>query len=1039
MKPVIAKMSAMLALAGLLLGVSFSLDAQNRKTVTGTVTDADDNPIPGVNVVVEGTLTGEITDANGQYSIKVPEKGGTLLFLHLGYVDVARKISGSKMDVQMTEAVQELDELIVVGYGTMKKRDISGAITSVKGEELAVSSPTSVLEALQGQVAGLEIVSASGAPGEESLVRVRGTSTFEAGASPLFVVDGVVYDNIDDLNPEDIASVEVLKDAASAAIYGSRSANGVFLITTKQGDKVPELKVSYSRSYSNYAHKMPVANGAEAKYYHRIRRELAATRGYSNQGYVIEDTLAFFTNSDRDLQDLILRTAIRDEVNLSAGGSTDHFKFYVSFGYLNEDGIVVNSNYNRFTGRINAEYNPNKRLSISTRAYYSYSQTDGTDESGVLRNTLRSIPYYAVLNNDGSYVPTISDVRNPYAVAMTDVREKLNFKASVNESLKYTIAKGLTLNVALKFDYGNQRQLQYRPFDQLRSTERTTGRDYTTPAYGWENEDYLSYEKTFARNHHLNVMAGFSAYARYSESIRLVGMDYSTDAVHTLNAASEFDTKNTYTRKSRHKLASFFGRVGYNYKGRYIFNANMRYDGSSRFGSSNRWGFFPSASAAWRFSDEKFLDFLKPFVTDAKLRVSYGITGNENIGNYVSMLYYSPNFIYEDDGQNVAGIGATNLGYEDLSWEETSQLNAGLDLSLLKSRIRITADWYRKVTDKLLNKVQIPQESGFASQYRNVGQMTNQGIELSINANVIRTRNWKWDVNFNISHNVATVDELADGLESFYKGTNSAIYVYPGCRLGEFYGYRWLGVFPYDQSNAFTEDWQQLTPVFDDKGSFLYHTFNGERYTGTVRQKVDAVGEPLKGGDVYFYDANGDGKTDNLDKVLIGCAQPDAYGSVSTKLSWKSLSLYAQVTFTIGGDIYNSAEQGRNTFQNDGTTPSPDAIHNCWTKQGDVAKYPIPVAVEHNRLGPSDFYIEDGSFVRLKNLRLTYQFPTKLVKKAWLKGASVYVYGKNLLTFTNYTGYDPEFADTSDPLVMGIDTNRYPRKREMGFGLSLTF
>ena len=1038
MKTFIAKMSAILTLSGFLLGVSMSLGAQSIKVVTGTVTDSDNNPVPGVNVVVEGTLTGEITDANGCYSIKVPEKGGTLLFLHMGYVDVAKKISGARMDVQMAEAVQELDELIVVGYGTMKKRDISGAITSVKGDDIAISSSTSVLEALQGQVAGLEIVSASGAPGEESLVRVRGTSTFEAGAAPLFVVDGVVYDNIDDLNPDDIASVEVLKDAASAAIYGSRSANGVFLITTKQGDRVPELKVSYSRSYSNYAHKMPVANGAEAKYYHKIRRELAKQRGFS-QGYIIEDTLAFFTNSDRDLQDLILRTAIRDEVNLSAGGSTDHFKFYVSLGYLNEDGIVVNSNYNRFTGRINAEYKPNRKLSVSTKAYYSYSETDGTDESGVLRNTLRSVPYYAVLNNDGTYVPAISSVRNPYAVAMTDIRKKLNFKTSVNESLKYTILKGLTLNVALKFDYSLQREIQYRPFAQLRETERTTGRDYTTPNYGWENEDYLSYEKTFNRNHHFNAMLGFSAYGRYRENIRLVGMDYSTDAIYTLNAASEFDIKNTYTRKYKHTMASFFGRIGYNYKGRYIFNANLRYDGSSRFGANNRWGFFPSASVAWRLSDEKFLDFLKPFVTDAKLRASYGITGNESIGDYVSMLYYSPDYIYEDGGQNVAGIAAKNLGYDDLSWEETSQFNVGLDLSMCRSRIRITADYYKKITDKLLNQVKIPQESGFSSQYRNVGQMTNEGVELSVRADIIREKNWKWDVNFNISHNVATVDRLADGLESFYKGTNSAIYIYPGCRLGEFYGYRWLGVFPYDQSNAFTEDWQQLTPVFDDKGNFLHHTFNGEIYTGTVRQKVDAVGEPLKGGDVYFHDKNGDGKTDNLDKERIGCAQPDAYGSVSTKLTWKSLSLWAQVAFTIGGDIYNSAEQTRNSFQNDSTTPSPDAINNCWTKPGDVAKYPIPVAIEHNRLGPNDFYIEDGSYVKLKNVRLTYQFPTKWVKKIWLKGASLYVYGKNLLTFTNYTGYDPEFADVSDPLVMGIDTNRYPRKRELGFGLSLTF
>lgn len=1029
-------------LLSLLTLVPGRIDAQSRQTsvkVSGTVTDQDKNPITGVNVVLEGTSTGVITDAKGHYTINVPNGTGTLIFTHLTYVRVAKKITGKVIDVTLREAATTLDDLVVVGYGQMRKRDISGAITSIKSDAIAIQSSASMLDALQGQVAGLEIISGSGAPGEESLIRVRGTSTFESGASPLFVVDGVVYDNIDDLNPGDIESVEVLKDAASAAIYGSRSANGVFLITTKQGGGTPQLNISYLRSYSYYGHKMPTANGAERKYYDQERRRLSKERGLGSQGYTITDTLAYFTNSDQDIQDLLFRTAVRDEVNLSASGGSKQFKYFTSLGYMNEEGVIVNSKYNRFTGRVNAEYKPNQKLSLSTRAYYSYSEKHGIDESGVLAQALRRNPYWAIFNTDGSYVPNISSVRNPYAVAMDDIRKTYNYKVSMNETLRYTFNKEWNLNVALKFDYSNKRYSFYRPYPQLSTSERTTGQDQTSPSYGWENENYLSYTKKIGRNHTINAMAGFSALARYRENIRLVGMDYSTDAIYTLNAASEYDIKSTYTRKYQNRMASVFGRVGYNFKGKYIFNANLRYDGSSRFGTENRWGFFPSASAAWRLSDEKFLRFLKPFVSDAKLRVSYGVTGNESIGDYVAMLLYAPNFIYEDNGQNVSGIGATNLGYENLSWEETAQMNVGLDLSMNKDRIRITADYYNKRTDKLLNKVEIPKESGFSTQYRNVGQMRNEGIEFSLGWDVLRKQNWRWSLDFNISHNVARVEKLADGLESLYKGTDQSIYIQPGCKLGEFYGYRYLGIFAYDESNAFTENWQQLTPVFDAQGQFMHHTLNGEIYTGVIKQKTDAVGNPLLGGDVNFYDANGDGMTDVRDKVKIGCAQPDFYGGISTRLSYKNFSFYAQVFFSMGGEAYNYTESHRNRFQQDGITPSPEAIHNMWTKPGDVASYPIPVSVEHNRLAPSDFYIEDASYIKLKNVRISYNIPSKWAKKVWLKSASVYVYGKNLLTFTNYKGYDPEFADVSDPLVMGIDNYKYPRKRELGFGLDLKF
>ena len=1013
-------------------------DAQARTQITGVVTDENSEPLVGTVIKVKGAATGTVADLDGKYSIKVPDGEVTLIFSFLGYQDVEQKTKGKVMNVQMTNVTKELDEVVIVGYGEMKKRDVTGAISSVSSKAIEEQNPVSVMDALQGQIAGVEVVTASGAPGESAVIRVRGTATFEAGASPLYVVDGVIYDDINDLNPDDIESIEVLKDAASASIYGSRSANGVFLITTKHGDTNSKLNLRYVRSYSQLIRKMPKANASERRYYDAVRREITGDRNDQAYGFTIADSLAYFTNQDIDVQDLLFRTAVRNEINLSASGAANTFNYYINAGYLNDKGIIVNSSYNRLTTRINAEYKPTKKLTIASKINFSYSDQKGIDETGVLNQLLERVPYWAIFNPDGSYVPNISSRRNPYAVAMTDYDKDQNYKATIYESVNYQINKYFSLNTSLQANYSNTREKWYRPVAQLHSTERSTGRDYSTVRYDWTNENYVSFKRTFKKNHTINAMLGCSFQSWYREQIRLVGLDYTTDEVFTLNAASDFDVKSTYTREYEHRMASFFGRVGYNYKSRYLFNANLRYDGSSRFGKNNRWGAFPSASVAWRFSDEVFTGWMKPLVSDAKLRVSYGVTGNEQIGDYVGTLLYSPNYIYEDNGANVAGIGASNLGYDGLSWEETSQFNIGMDIRLLKNKIGIVADYYYKKTDKLLNQVQLPKETGFSTMYKNVGSMSNEGFELAVNWDIIRKKTLRWTANFNIATNNSKITEIADGIP-FYKGTGDAIYIKEGARLGEFYGYRYKGIYAYDESNAYSDTWQQLTPVFNADGTFNHHELNGEVYTQTPKQKLASNGDVLRGGDVDLQDTNGDGTINMLDRQVIGCAQPDYFGGVSSTISYKNFSLFVSIYYSIGGEIYNYAEYKRNQFRQDGATPSPDAIHNMWTKPGDQVRYPAPIISEHNTLAPSDFYMEDGSFIKLKNVKLSYDFPSKLLRKNFMKSASLYVYGKNLLTFTDYTGYDPEFSTGSDPLSMGIDTNKYPRKRELGVGINIGF
>lgn len=1000
--------------------------------ISGTITDTQKEPLIGVSILLKGTNKGTLTDINGKYTITVPDQHAVLQFFYTGFnreeITVNKKTT---INLIMTEAIKELDEVVVVGYGAMKKRDVTGAIASISSETIEQRNAISIADALQGQTAGVQITTGSGAPGEAADIRIRGTSTFEGGAKPLYIVDGVPFESIEDINPADIESIEVLKDAASAAIYGSRSANGVILITTKQGEKTrPRLDIRYLKSFSTLSRKMPKANGDERRYYDRVRREL--TGGVN--GYDIKDSLAFFNNQDIDLQDLLFRTASRDQVDLSASGASDAFKYYLSAGFLSDKGIMVNSNYNRFTTRINTEYKPNKYITLGSKVHLSFAYKNGISEDGVLNQALERPSYWAIFNPDGSYVPNISSRRNPYAVAMDDVNKAQNYRASIYEYVEVRFNSKFKFNTNIQGNYLNDRSQFFRTTPQLSTEERSTGRDLSEISYDWANENYLSYSDKF-KYHELNVMVGNSIQFWGRENLNIVGLDYTTDMIYTLNTASLFDTKKTYTRFYRHKMASFFGRASYNYKGKYLLNANIRFDGSSRFGSSNRWGTFPSASVGWRFSDERFMRWSKRFLSDAKLRASWGITGNQEIGDYDSWQLYSPNYIYE----GVSGIAASNLAYNGLSWEETTQYNIGLDLRMLNNKLRIVADYYKKNTDKLLCQVEVPKETGFKTMRKNVGAMTNEGFEFTVDYDIFRNKNFSWSVNFNIAKNNSVITQIADGVP-FYKGMDEAIYVQQNARLGEFYGYKYLGIFAYDESNAFSDNWERLTPVFSN-GTFTGKYYLGDKeYTGTVQQKKSSDGSVLKGGDVDFFDTNGDGTINSADKTKIGCAQPDVFGGLSTNLSYKGISLYISFFYSLGGDVYNYAEAKRNKFSYDGSTPSPDAIHNMWTKPGDIAKYPAPINKEHNRLPPSSFYIEDGSYIKLRNVKLSYSLPKSWIKPALLKAATVYIYGNNLLTFTNYTGYDPEFSlNTGDPLTLGIDQNRYPRKREYGFGVNITF
>ena len=1029
-------------IVGCLMAFFNFLNAQTsgKVSVKGVVLDEAGETLPGATVTEKGTKNVAATDLDGKFTIKVSKSGATLIVSYVGYV-TKEVTSKPDMKVILSENSKNLDEVVVVGYGTMKKRDVTGAISSISSKDIEQKMATNVFEALQGQTAGIQIISGSGQPGETSSIKIRGTSTFSAdGVKPLYIVDGIPLDDIDGINPTDIASMEILKDAASAAIYGSRSANGVIIITTKQGEAgKPRIDVKYNHSWGTLSHKLAQANRADRRYYDNARRQYFLDNNIGNADesiQMIQDSLNVFFNVDNDYQDMILQTAQKDQVDISVGGGSDKIKYFINTGYFNERGIVPNTAFQRLTTRINSDYKPVKWMNMGSRIALTYSKKEGINENALLNAMLSRRPYFSTYYPDGSLVGVFNGQKNPIAQVeyTTDFTDA--YKGNFYQFFEFDIYKGLKFRTNINANFSLSKRKKLYPSIITDEWQKSNeGGSYNYLGWNWMNEDYFSYSHKWG-DHNFSAMAGFSAQRWSNQNEILVGTNSSTDYIYTMNAfASNLTQTSTGTWQTSHSLASLFARITYDYKGRYLLTANVRRDGSSRFAENNKWGNFPSASVGWRISDEKFMQFAKPALDDAKIRVSYGVTGNESIGNYDYVYTYSPSTIYD----GVGGVSATRIGKDNLKWEETKQFDIGLDLSFWNSRLTATFDYYDKYTSGLLADYELPKESGFSTMKTNVGEVSNRGFEVAIAGDIIRTKNFRWNASFNISRNINQIERLSEG-KAYLEG--DLWWMQEGGRIGDFYGYKYINVFQYDESNAFAEgSWQQLTPVFENGVFQNKYLLNGTEYTGKVLQKTLPNGKPFRGGDINWEEPEGsrDGIIDDNDRMIIGNALPDVTGGLSTQFTYKDWSLFISFYYSLGGEIYNFGEHNRNMFKYTGTTPSPDVIYNTWLKQGDIALYPRPYNDEYdNARYANSFYVEDGSFIRLQNVRLSYNLPKNWCRKCGVKGINLYAFVNNALTWTKYSGFDPEFS-TSDPLQIGRDNYRYPKKREYGVGMSVNF
>lgn len=1001
------------------------------QNITGKVTDVKGLPLIGITIRIKGGAAVATTNSDGAFSLKAPQTA-VLTFSYIGYQQQEVAAKGKRIiNIQLIEEPQTLTDVVVVGYGTQKRKDLISAVSSVKGKDIENLPVATAQSLIQGRASGVQVVQNSGAPGSGVTVRIRGTTSINAGNDPLYIVDGVPVESgslagisqsgsqtsaLSAISADDIESMEVLKDAGALAIYGSRAANGVVLITTKRG-KLGGTTYTFN-AYHGYQKDNPntrvkLMNSAQAIDLIQEGRANAGNDGVNSvYGFLLPapDGTVYDTN----WQDALFRTAPISNYELSIRGGENKLKFALSGGYMDQDGIVIASGYKRGTARLNLDYDATDRLkfgaNISLSRYLNKRVSTEDGATSIIQVALKKSPSLPIYNPDGSYfLGDVSGFLNPVAYA-----NKVKYENQVSSLVgnlfgEYKFTPDLTFRTTFGINYASVIDQFFQPSDALRNGV-ASGQAFSSTVDGWINENTLNYAKEFGK-HRLSGILGYSQQERGSLAINARGTQYASNNIYTLNAAVIPVEASSNT--SGYGLSSAFARIGYAYADRYLLELTARRDGSSRFGQNKKYAVFPAISGAWRVSNESFWN-PSSMINDLKIRGSVGKTGNQTIGDYVAQGQYATGGSYL--GQS--GIFLSTIPNPDLTWETTLQYNAGLDISLLKSRISLNVDAYVKNTSNLLLDVPLPNTSGFGSVLQNVGSTQNRGLEFSLNTVNIQTTAINWTSNFNISFNRNKVTNLYGGanqiINTIGQGLSGSLLSYSilqvGSSIGSFYGWKQSGVYQYSTDNS----------------------------TGLKNGSIGTNGYTYKGGDLIFEDLNGNNTIDNDDRQIIGNALPKFTGGFNNTISYKNLDLSILMTFSYGNDILNgtrySAESG--TGFNGSLT-----LLNRWRNEGDMTDIP-----KINYIDPagnrrfSDRWLEDGSYLRAKNVTLGYTLPKDFLRKTSIKTSRIYLTAQNLFTLTKYTGYDPEASSFNSRVTeIGIDQGTYPQYRALILGLSVGF
>lgn len=963
---------------------------QDNLRITGTVADESGEPLIGVNISVPGTTIGAITDFDGKYSLLVPQ-GSRLRFSYIGYIDQEFAISGQRtLDVVLKEDIESLEEIIVIGYGSVARKDVTTAVSTISTKDLDERPIVSAAQAMQGKAAGVNVYQPSGTPGGNMVVRVRGTTSFNGSNDPLYVVDGVPVDNLNFLSPNDIASMQILKDASSAAIYGSRAANGVVLITTKQASAGAKIAASIQYGVSKVSNQIQSLN---ARQYKELIDEL-------RPGAIPDGT-----TDKTDWFNEVYGNGITQNYQLQVSDGNDKLRYFVSTGYLDEKGVLSSAFYRRFNLRSNVESQIRKWLHFGLNLSYSDNTSNGVTTG---QGSNRGGVVLAVVN-----LPTAATIRNAdtglynrlfFGQNITNPIEEIENGKNNKSNENRIIASGAaTITFSPKLNLKSSFTLDRRNGKATGFTPPSHGPDRDDWGSAWDNrnmntllvsDNILTYKNTFGEKHNFEGMAGTSwTDSQWSQSY-INGTHFKDSSIKTLNAANKIGWDNTGSGASAWGIFSMFGRVSYNYDSKYLLTMNARRDGSSKLHPDHRWGTFPSLSAAWRLSSEDFMSDIA-WLNDLKLRAGWGQTGNQSgVGDYAYLQRYniSRQAWFETGKENALPlITQANLRTSDLTWETTTQSNIGVDITMLNSRVTVAMDYYYKYTKDMLMFVSLPSGAAAATSIvRNEGEMMNRGFEFSLNSRNMAGQ-FSWTTDFNISFNKNKLKKLE--LQQIYYDaeTTDAFHLTrvvrnePGRPLGGFYGYISDGVDP-------------------ETGNLMYR------------------------------DTNEDGKITASDKTYIGDPNPVFTYGLTNTFSYMGFNLNVFMQGSVGNDIFNASKgdtQGMYDLKNQSTE-----VLRRWRTPGQITD--IPKAGFN--LQPSSFFIEDGSYIRLKDITLSYNIKANLLRRAGISRLQPYFTASNLLTLTKYSGMDPEVNQWGNSgAVQGIDWGTYPHSKTFVFGLNVEF
>jgi len=977
--------------------------------LSGVIRAENGEALPGANVVVKGQNKGTSSDANGRFTLDT-RPGQTLVISAIGYQTTETTVDNrTDVNVTLRESSSQLNEVVVVGYGTQDRKNLVGAVTQINADQIKNRPVASFEQQLQGQVAGVQVSANTGVPGDGIYFRIRGNTSINASNDPLYVVDGVFINNqslqkittqgqannpLADINPADIESISILKDAEATAIYGARAANGVVVITTKRGAYNSKTKVSLNASVGQaWAPKLwDLVTGPE---HATIINEAWVndgkpfeTRPFRPKDQLVNGVAGRGLPDEQPTYDRlgdIFRTGALQNYDLAVSGGNQQTRFYLGGGYTSQQATLRTNDFQRASFKLNLDHELTNRIRVGTSNIFSQSNRtnarvgDGP-QGGILQAALHTPTYLPKFNADGSYAKWAGFDNLDVLINNTDMQSistryigNLYGEIDIIDGMKFRSSWSLDYNIYDEYEYWNT-------LTNRGSASRGLATSSISKNTVWINEQTLTYRRTFGGNHSFGALLGNSVQGNLSTQTQAQGTNFPSDAFKQISSASV--TTSTSSR-TRNNLASFFGRIDYNFARKYFIEASLRADASSRFGTNNQWGYFPSAGLAWQIKQENFLQNVT-FVSDLKLRASVGWTGNQNgINDFAPRGLWGGGYNYQDN----PGTFPVQLANPDLKWETTRQVNVGLNVGLLNNRIGLEVNAYSKYTYDLLLQVPLAQSSGFASIYRNDGEISNRGLEFSLNTVNIESRGLTWNTTFNIAANVNRIEKLSLPVDANY-ATQRLLQGYP---YHAFFVYKQLSVNP-------------------------------------------------ENGDAVYDDYNKDGILTAADRQYVGTALPKFVGGLNNTLSYKGFDVSLFFNFSYGNKVNNN---NRFFHESGGTRDDRRAINknqlNRWQKPGDITDVPrITTQGNNYNLNPTSRFIEDGSFVRLNSLVIGYTIPKNLLRKVGISSARVYYNGSNLWLLSNYQGPDPEVNVTANPTTQAHDLGTPPLPRTAQLGLNLT-